>query len=306
MFSCKITPNGYLGQSYEYSVTTDENCIDIKNNIISADSRLGKKLYDYVNSQIDNFLWDDITYKISDVIRCRYCDEMKRYNSSEGKKIRGILNKNKVKYLVHFTNIENLSSILEYGILSVEELEKRRIDYINNDFSRYDGKKQCSCFSVEFPNISLYNSFTRKQSDAQWVVLLVEAEVLIISEGDKYFCVHNAASSSIRKKVKVNQLQKPEDFENMFFQNIEYSKRCGKYVINRTVEKSYLTTSGQAEILIEGEIHKENIKGIISNSLKAKDKVDVLLRENGLNDVIDSIKEKRYFIDRNRVKFKKR
>jgi MOSC domain-containing protein YiiM len=42
---------------------------------------------------------------------------MIRYNSDEGRKIAEVIESNKVKYLVHFTRIENLSSILERGVL---------------------------------------------------------------------------------------------------------------------------------------------------------------------------------------------
>ena len=306
MFTCKVTSENKIEASVEYAVTTEEQYVDHTKNILSADSKFGRMLYDLVNSNILTFRWKSRSYTISEIKRYRSCKEMIRYNSEDGKQISKVIESNKVKYLVHFTRIENLSSILERGVLSIKELNLRGLEYFNNDYGRNDGRTECSCFSVEFPNISLFNAFNRKQIDSSWIVLLIDVEVLLLQESEKYFCVHNAASRGIREQMKYKQLRTAQDFYNMFSEHVEFSKRNGDYYINRTIDKSYLTTSGQAEILIEGVVDREFIKGIMTRRETDKLIVDSLLNQYNLKDYIESVLEPRYFIERSKVKFKER
>ena len=306
MFTCKIISEDMKRKIIEYSVTTDECYINISENIISADSKFGRALYDSVNSGTDIFLWNGVKYRISDVKRHRTFKEMKIYRSPEGKMIKEVIESNKVKYLVHFTRIENLSSILENGILSIKELNIRGLEYFNNDFGRYDGRRDCSCFSVEFPNDSLLKAFRKNQNDGKWVILLVDVDVLIFKKSKKYFCMHNAASKGISSQIKYGQLCSAEDFEKMFSAHIEYSKRDGNYSLDRVVDKSYLATSNQAEILIEGIIEREYIRGIITATKNDERFVESILNKYCTEERIESILEPRYFVERDKVKFKER
>jgi hypothetical protein len=295
-----------MKESIEYAVTTDECCIDISNNIISADSKFGRKLYDLVNSEISNFIWKDVKYTISEIRMYRSYSEMMRYRSPVGMKIAEVIRSNKVKYLVHFTRIENLSSILESGILSVQELNSRGLKYIKNDFGRYDGRRDCSCFSIEFPNDCLLNAFKKRECNSSWVVLLVDIDVLILHKTKKYFCIHNSASKGISSQIMHNQLHTPEDFQKMFSEHIEFSKSDGEYCIDRSVDKSYLTTSNQAEILIEGVVERDYIKAIITVAEDDKQIVDTIVNKYCLENRIESVLEPRYFVKRYKVKFKER
>ena len=47
---------------------------------------------------------------------------------------------NNIEYLTHFTNIENLESILTNGIRSVEYMKTHKIEYNNNDEYRFDNQ----------------------------------------------------------------------------------------------------------------------------------------------------------------------
>lgn len=306
MFSCKLASLNSQNDVAEYVVTTDESILDLSNNIISADTKLGRKLYDMVNSEVKSFIWKGVRYKIFDVIRYRSYSEMMGYRSTEGKKIAEIIMINKVKYLIHFTRIENLNSILEHGILSVQELDSMKIPYINNDFSRYDSRTDCSCFSIEFPNDSLLSSFQKRQTDSSWIIFLIDVSILIAIDIEKQFCIHNAASKGISQKVKYNQLQTAEDFQRMFSNHIEFKKNNGEFHIERKIDKRYLTTSNQAEILIKGIINRDYINGIITRNQEDKLIVDEIVRKFGLEETIESILEPRYFMARSKVRFKER
>lgn len=306
MFSCTLTSISTKNKIIEFSVTKDETFLNTENNIILADSSFGRKLYDMVNSGISIIEWKDAEYLISDVIRHKTYAEMIGYRSPEGKKVAEIIRNNKVKYLVHFTRMENLFSIIEHGILSIQTLDTMKLPYINNDFGRYDNRKDCSCFSVEFPNDLLLKSFQRRQSNCSWIIFLIDVFVLISSETEKQFCIHNAASKGISEKIKFNQLRTSEEFRKMFSERIAFNKRDGEHTIDRNINKSYLATSNQAEILIKGSVDRNYIKGIITQNQSDKIFVDSALREFDLEGLIDSVLEPRYFIKRNDVNFKER
>ena len=66
-----------------------------------------------------------------------------------------------VKHLYHFTNIDNLSSILRHGILSVNKLRSNGIKYFYNDPNRYDGNPDAISISISFPNSKLFYKFRK-------------------------------------------------------------------------------------------------------------------------------------------------
>lgn len=306
MFSCTLTSKNLKNQFVEFSVTKDERFVDLEKNIIHVDSNFGRKLYDMVNSGICSIKWKGVEYSVSDVIRHGTISEMLGYRSPEGKKIAEIIRNNRVKYLVHFTRLENLDSILEYGILSIQELNYMKLPYINNDFGRYDSRKDCSCFSIEFPNDILLKTFQRRQGNCSWIIFLIDVFVLISSDSEKQFCIHNAASKGISEKIKYNQLRTAEEFQNMFSERVEFNKSDGDHFIERNIDKSYLATSNQAEILIEGSVDRNYIKGIITQNHSDKLIVDSALKKFDVERLIDSVLEPRYFKKRNDVNFKER
>ena len=74
-----------------------------------------------------------------------------------------IIKKRKITKLIHVTRKENLKSILNYGILSRDDLIKRNIDFKFNDNDRYDQWEFASCFSVTNLNPFLIKRFIERQ-----------------------------------------------------------------------------------------------------------------------------------------------
>jgi hypothetical protein len=70
--------------------------------------------------------------------------------------IRAFVAERQIEYLVHFTRIENVTSILQYGLLPRDQLEKilgplsRQV--IVNDHQRFDEHQNASCLTISFPN----------------------------------------------------------------------------------------------------------------------------------------------------------
>ncbi|MFF5400489.1 DarT ssDNA thymidine ADP-ribosyltransferase family protein [Peribacillus butanolivorans] len=100
-----------------------------------------------------------------------------------------------VEFLVHFTQISNLESILTQGIKPVSDLEGM-IEFNQNDNNRFDDCRDASCFSIEFPNYKYFYPLRLADHSVDWVVLGIRREVLW--EKDCLFCKENAASNNVR------------------------------------------------------------------------------------------------------------
>jgi hypothetical protein len=102
----------------------------------------------------------------------------------------------KIETLVHFTRSQNLSSILQRGLLGrrVVENQSYAICPQYNDSYRLDGYKEAICLSISFPNYQMFYRYSN--SDRQnWVILLLEASLLW--NLDCAFCQENAASNNV-------------------------------------------------------------------------------------------------------------
>ena len=124
--------------------------------------------------------------------------------SDRAKLIRQFCTERNITKLVHFTRIENLRRISIEGLLSREQLETRGQKFLFNDSDRVDGHKNGTCLSLNFPNYKMFYSIREEKkkveevSNSQWVVLLLDAEVLW--ELDCAFCQENASSKSLFEK----------------------------------------------------------------------------------------------------------
>ena len=79
--------------------------------------------------------------------------------SNNATRIEEIIQKRNIKQLVHFTRVENLKSIINNGILSRSELNKRSIKVKYNDDKRLDNWLNTSSFSVTERSNYLINRF---------------------------------------------------------------------------------------------------------------------------------------------------
>ena len=163
-----------------------------------------------------------------------------------------------VKTLVHFTRIENLSSILQQGLLGRSLLEKRGQQFLLNDNDRIDRHKEAVCLSISFPNYQMfYRLRTQKKApqaanDSQWVVLLLDAKVLW--ELECAFCQRNAAHKAVTS-ILLEDRKSPEALKGMFenFYNIKHQ--------DLSIPQDY-PTHPQAEVLVFDPIPGQYIKAI--------------------------------------------
>lgn len=173
-----------------------------------------------------------------------------------------IIKNRKIQNLVHFTRFENLKSILERGFISRKILTEKNICFKPNDVGRWDCKDDATCFSIEFPNNFLLNTFKKKYPHTKWVIIILNIN-LINHYSKKHFCNRNAggAASWVNSDNSKNWLA----FESMFSEYI-YSKsplRSDQLYI-----KDYLPTDVQAEILIEDIINPKYIECLLFENIE--------------------------------------
>lgn len=160
-----------------------------------------------------------------------------------------------IEWLVHFTHIKNLESILKHGIiprLQTEQLnESSKGEFIFPDRYRTDGKN-ASCLSIMFPNNKMLWHKRKEYSDEYWVFLLLRPDILW--ECDCAFYPTNAASTGLHYQP-VEKFKTASAFEAMFADTVIRETRFEIENISRSVDlKAYLPTDVQAEVLVFNNI----------------------------------------------------
>ncbi|PHE75169.1 hypothetical protein COF47_17350 [Bacillus wiedmannii] len=185
-----------------------------------------------------------------------------------------------IKYLVHFTRVENLSSIFKNGLLPVNFLNAKGMDYQFNDQFRYDNCKDANCLSIQLPNYRMFSKYRFQDKSVDWVVLGIRPEVLW--EKDCVFCVENAASSSERSK-SLKERKGIEAFNSL------YDEYPGKPTRKQLGLSDPYPTHPQAEVLAFGLIEPKYIGGIAFKDELTRKKYDFLVPSNIKVEVVERL-----------------
>ncbi len=188
-------------------------------------------------------------------------------------KIKKILSYRKIEYLLHFTRIENLDSIMKNGIVPVSFQDSKSVSSIHNDYDRFDSQLNFTSFSLGHPNYKLFFYFRKnKYPLARWVVLLIDCSILFSPSSVVYFCDTNAARVMPRTK-NYNELCTGDSLKKMFSETVIVNDKRMIYRKDLNIY-DYYTTDPQAEILVSEVIDKKFIKSIYFEN------------ENDLNDFL--------------------
>lgn len=184
--------------------------------------------------------------------------------------MQNIIQSRGINYILHFTQLGNLDSILANGINTRDYCETNQFQYSYNDSHRLDGHTNASCFSIGFPNYKMFYKLRRETDGVEWVVLALHPRLLI--EKDCAFYPTNAASNPIRH-VDPNTLKSAQALENMFSEVSGKPSRADLKLAN------FCTTDPQAEVLVFDQIEPSYIGGIATPSKTLAD----TLRARNLN-----------------------
>lgn len=156
-------------------------------------------------------------------------------------------------FLVHFTRVENLPSILEHGLCSIATLNQRQLAFNANDRLRLEGHPNAISLSIGHPNDKMFASYRWKNPEQAWAVMVIDPSVLWTY--DVAFCAHNAADNRIRQKA-VTTLKTLSAFEALF------ATLDGTALRDRELLPSD-PTDVQAEIMLFNTLPPESITGVV-------------------------------------------
>ena len=217
-------------------------------NITNAISNI-KKSFREQDLEMAVDLWSEYEREIYE------CDHNFYNFVSQNADLLNCLLKKKIKKLVHFTNIKNLESILKIGLLPRKELEDKNISFNYTDSQRYEGRKDCTSLSIEYPNYKMLK-FKKDQYNDIYAILVLNATSILLNKYKKYYLYINAANTNATYWLTLEELTKNRYFSEMFKSKVEDKKNI--YERNEKLP-SYITTHPQAEILFNGPISPSNI-----------------------------------------------
>ena len=161
-----------------------------------------------------------------------------------------------INNLYHFTNVENLKSIIQNGIIPRATLINEGIKSCYNDNNRYDNCLDAVCMSIEFPNYRMFYKIRCANPTAKWVVLGVNPSVLY--ECKCAFCWTNASDSSMYHQT-IAARSGEDAFLRLFEDSVGYPSRK-----NLDIPPQY-PTNPQAEVLVFENVSSGYIKDVIFN-----------------------------------------
>ena len=188
---------------------------------------------------------------------------------SDVSQIIAFLRERSVRHFVHFTHIDNLTSIVKQGILPRSSVKEKGI--VSDDM-RLDGNEEYGCFSLTYPNyLMLYQK--RKKSPGQYIILMIDIEALSeIKKEDILFFSGNAARSDLREKGGHGTTA----IEAMF--KDEILSKDG-ILIRREEQRleSQYTTDPQAEVQVKSVIPANYIRTIYVEDNEMKNRAKSLV-----------------------------
>lgn len=173
-----------------------------------------------------------------------------------------------IPYLVHFTHISNLESIVENGFLSREIVDEMELDAVTNDEGRYDGRVHTISLSIAHPNDLMFYKYREKDDD--WCVIALKRKVLW--ELDCLFLRNNAADGRM-SRLGDDELSTITAFKSMYEEMDELDSREEQCL------EPFDPTDKQAEILVPHHIPAEYILGVFVSNRQIKKNYSDLLSE---------------------------
>ena len=241
--------NSYYLIGYTFGIIWEDETEVSEYSIVEGNSDLSKKKVgintDFAKSLLGRNAGDEVSFVSNGVknkfllkyIECPQFVDVCKYRN--------------VSTLYHFTPIENLESILKHGILSINKLKEKNIQYVYNDSERLENQPDYICFSVEYPNGMLLRNYMRTRH-REYVLLEIDINVL----NYKYArcCPVNAATA------RGGYVKSIADFYSLF----EGSR-------HKDLPNNF-PSDEQAEILIKDNVEPIYIKKVVFETLYSKNK----------------------------------
>lgn len=214
-------------------------------------------------------------------------------NDEDKKFIENFIKDRNIKEIIHFTQLDNLDSIMKNGLLSVEYLDENNIRFFRNDYNRFDNFKNAICVSISFPNYQMFYKLRGEDKSKKWVVLIIKPEVLY--EKACAFCSGNAASYKVNS-IDIDKRMSGKSLESLFYDFLDNDIEKTREDLN--IRNSY-TTNPQAEVLVFDKIETKYIKGIVFST----EDQDLLKKYTGKYKGVRVVSNNYYYSARSDYKF---
>ena len=169
-----------------------------------------------------------------------------------------------IKHLLHFTRLDNLDSILQYGLISRQRIAELGLSSDFNDDYRMDGQEDSISCSVEFPNYKMFYKLRMANPTVDWVVIALKSSVMW--RKDCAFCATNAASNDVTG-IPIENRMGESAFESMFDEVDGKPERSKMQLSDRA------PSDPQAEVLVFGGIETEYIAAVVPEKEAIKDRL---------------------------------
>ena len=173
------------------------------------------------------------------------------YEEKVERAFKAIIDRRNIDHLIHFTDLRNLESILENGILTRKDLEEHKtLHGLGNGDGRWDGNPDASCCSVQNPDWGLYNAKQRR-SKFDYAFLILSTDIILDIRCAFY---PSNASGGWLSKEPVRKFTHSWAFENMF---------KAEKLADRANHEDNQTTDPSAEVHVFGTIESHYIEQVV-------------------------------------------
>ena len=167
-----------------------------------------------------------------------------------------------VPYLLHFTRVVNLPTIMAHGLYPIGRAHEVGVAPVVNDRYRFDGHRNSTSISIGFPNCQMFYKYRMVDAAVDWSILVLFPSILWTK--NCAFCRHNAADGRISAEPLASLLT-PNAFREM------YDEIEGLNTREEQKLKSYDPTDVQAEALVFDVIEPQYVAGVIFEKAAVRD-----------------------------------
>lgn len=188
-----------------------------------------------------------------------YTDDANGSNieNQNNEEIKQFIKERRIAEMIHFTQLDNLESIMTNGLLSVQMLNENNIRFIRNDYNRFDNFRNAICVSIGFPNYQMFYKLRDEDISKKWAILIISPGILY--EKPCAFCNGNAASYEVNS-VDIRDRMGSKALKNLFNEFVDVNSGMSRRNLN--IQSNH-TTNPQAEVLVFDKIEPRYIKKII-------------------------------------------
>ena len=186
------------------------------------------------------------------------------------------LNRRNIVRILHFSHVDNLDRILEYGLLSRNELLARSLPLTVSDQTRWDELEDGICCSISNPNRLMLQNKVR-QMGPNFVVIEISANAILFK---KFACFPGNAA---RNEIKNLAREHPNLFVGVHGLANLYLNWPVRHVYNLGAAQP---TDPQSELVFFDEIPLVNLRRIHIPSNASE---EVLKSINGIADKYEDL-----------------